>query len=333
MLPQTLSRVAAFSVLTCPSFAQAQTANIPPTTKPDAQTQQPPPASTTPPDAAQGAQPSSAQVHPNESNTQPPSKPQTPKSVKARAWAILEDACTGDQTSERTLAIRILGLITTDPTARKLAERALNDEKPEVRAAAAAALGDMKFRASLRKLRKALNDEDPTVALAAAHSLDLMHDSSAFELYYEILNGGRKAGKGLIAKRKSLLSDPKKMAHLGFEEGIGFIPFAGIGWGAIKAITKDDSSPIRAAAAKILARDPDPATTKALTDAVNDEKWLIRAAALEALAKRGNPSLLAAVEPLLGDEKDEVKYTAAAAVVQLIAIRDTSVARRRQTDR
>jgi HEAT repeat protein len=111
-----------------------------------------------------------------------------------------------------------------------------------------------------------------------------MHDNSAYdEVYYEVLMGERKARKGLISSQASLLHDPKKMAALGFEEGIGFIPFAGIGWGAIKAIAKDDSSsPVRAAAAKVLARDPDPATTKALTDAASDKSWIVQAEALEA---------------------------------------------------
>src|SRR5437667_8175066 len=56
----------------------------------------------------------------------------------------------------------------------------------------------------------------------------------------------------------STLGDPKKMAQLGFEEGIGFIPFAGMGWKAIKEVRKDDSSPVRAASARVLAEDPDP---------------------------------------------------------------------------
>ena len=159
------------------------------------------------------------------------------------------------------------------------------------------------------------------MALAAAHSLDLMHDNSAYEVYYEILNGERKAGKGLIASQTSMLRDPKKMAEFGFEEGIGFIPFAGIGWGAIKAIRKDDSSPVRAAAARVLARDPDPATTKALTDATGDNSWIVQAAALEALGERGDPSALPTVEKYMSDEKGAIKFTAAAAVVHLTAIK------------
>ena len=235
---------------------------------------------------------------------------------------MLENACAGDKTGDRATAIRVLGLMPNDPRALKLAQGALKDERAEVRSAAAAALGDLKSRASIGGLRKALDDADPTVALAAAHSLELMDDNSAYEVYYEILSGQRKTGKGLIASHKSILSDPKKMTQLGFEEGIGFISFAGIGWGAIKTIAKDDSSPVRAAAAKVLARDPDPATTDALADATLDKSWLVRAAALEALAKRGDPSVLDTVKLSLSDDKDLVRYTAAATVLRLTAIKE-----------
>jgi HEAT repeat protein len=213
-----------------------------------------------------------------------------------------------------------------DAKALRLAKKALDDDKPAVRSAAAAVLGDMKSRTSIPKLRAALDDTDPSVALAAAHSLELMHDDSAYEVYYEILTGQRKGGRGLIASETSILKDPKKMAQLGFEEGIGFIPFAGIGWGAIKAITKDDSSPVRAAAAKVLAKDPDPTATKALADAAGDKSWLVRAAALEALAKRGDPLALDTVELYMSDEKNAVKFTAAAAVLRLIAIKESGPA-------
>jgi HEAT repeat protein len=243
------------------------------------------------------------------------------KTPKEEAWQIIEDACVGDKTGDRATAILVLGLIPKDVRSARLAEGALKDEKPEVRAAAAAALGNMASRASIPKLRAAMEDQDPSVVLAAAHSLDLMHDSSAYEVYYEVLNGERKAGKGLIASQASILHDPKKMAELGFEEGIGFVPFAGIGWGAIKAIRKDDSSPVRAAAAKVLARDPDPAATKALAEAAGDKSWIVQAAALEALAKRGDPSALPTVEQYMSDEKNPIKFTAAAAVIHLTAIK------------
>jgi hypothetical protein len=312
--------ISAFVLLVgCLLYADQQTAT--PTSQPqtNAPTQPQPIKPSAPPHANEpGPQPA---TQPQAGEPEPPTIAKAQQTPKEEAWQMLESACTGDKTSNRATAIRVLGLMPNNAKAVKLAQDALKDESPEVRMAAAAALGDMKSRASLPQLRKALQDKDPSVALAAAHSLELMHDDAAYEVYYEVLNGERKAGKGLIASQKSILGDPKKMAQLGFEEGIGFIPFAGIGWGAIKTITKDDSSPVRAAAAKVLAKDPDPATTKALADAVADKSWLVRAAALEALAKRGDPSVLRTVELSLSDEKDAVKYTAAATVLRLTAIK------------
>lgn len=274
---------------------------------------------------------------PNKPSAQPSANPSTGmsptrskvSSPRETAWQILEDACTGDKSADRATAILVLGLIPNDSQSAGLAQKALTDERPEVRAAAAAALGNMQSRASIPKLKAAMEDQDPSVALAAAHSLDLMHDNSAYEVYYEILNGQRKAGRGLIASQTSLLRDPKKMAEFGFEEGIGFIPFAGIGWGAIKAIRKDDSSPVRAAAARVLARDPDPATTKALLEATGDNSWIVQAAALEALAKRGDPSALPTVERYLSDEKGAIRFTAAAAVIHLAAIKQAGTRKQR----
>jgi HEAT repeat protein len=274
---------------------------------------------------------------PNTPPAQPSARPTSPapakisSNPKGQAWQILEDACTGDKSGDRATAVLVLGLIPNDSRSAKLAQKALTDDRPEVRAAAAAALGNMQSKASIPKLKAALDDQDPSVALAAAHSLDLMHDTSAYEVYYEILNGERKTGKGLIASQRSMLRDPKKMAELGFEEGIGFIPFAGIGWGAVKAIRKDDSSPVRAAAARVLARDPDPATTEALIEATGDNSWIVQAAALEALAKRGDPSALSTVAKYMSDEKGAIKFTAAAAVVHLTAIKQAGARKQRRT--
>jgi HEAT repeat protein len=247
-----------------------------------------------------------------------PSRPQSPT---VEAWQTLEAACSSDKFTERASATLALGLLRNDAKARKLAEKALSDPKPEVRSVGAAALGEMGSRRSIPKLRKVLDDKDPSVALAAAHALHRMHDKSSYEVFYEILTRQRKGGKGLISSSRSTLSDPKKMAQLGFEEGIGFIPFAGIGWRAVKEVRKDDSSPVRAASARVLAEDPDPAITKVLADQAGDKSWIVRAAALEALAKRGDPSVLDTVELYLMDEKDIVRYTAAAATVRLLAIK------------
>ena len=115
---------------------------------------------------------------------------------------------------------------------------------------------------------------------------------------------------------------------LGFQEGIGFVPFAGIGYTAIKTILKNDSSPVRAAAAKVLAEDSDPATEAALVQAATEDKSeLVRTAALDALAQRGDPSVIDRIAPAMSDEKDSVKYTAAAAILRLTRIDQHSKAK------
>ena len=172
-------------------------------------TQQAPVPTTPPPKPA----PAPAPASPPAPSTPAPSTPthaKAPLPPKEQAWQILEDACTGDKSGDRATAILVLGLIPNDSKSAKLAQKALTDERPEVRAAAAAALGNMQSRTSMPKLKAAMDDQDPSVALAAAHSLNLMHDNSAYEVYYEILNGERKAGKGLIASQTSMLARSKK---------------------------------------------------------------------------------------------------------------------------
>jgi len=84
-----------------------------------------------------------------------------------------------------------------------------------------------------------------------------------------------------------------------------------------KTVAKDDSSPVRAAAAKQLAHDPDPGTAKALVKAAADKNWQVRAAALEAIAQRNDPLLVPKIAAALEDEKDVVRFTAAACVAHL----------------
>jgi HEAT repeat protein len=253
--------------------------------------------------------------------------------TKEDAWQVLQTACTKDKAISRSSAVRALGLITSNTRARKLAEEALVDDNPEIRLAAADALGEMNARTSIPKLRRALNDSDPTVALAAAHSLKLMHNRSAYQVYYEVLAGDRKTHKGLIASQTAALKDPKKIAKLGIRGGMSFVPYGGLGWAAVTAIAKDDTSPVRAAAARALVDDPDPAARKVLTDAAGDKSWVVRAAVLEALAKRGNPASLETVQLYVYDEKDVVRHTAAAAVLRLTAIREANARNRNREKR
>jgi HEAT repeat protein len=110
------------------------------------------------------------------------------------------------------------------------------------------------------------------------------------------------------------------MAKLGFEEVLGDIPFADTGFSAVKAVSKDDTSPVRAAVARVLINDPDQRIGQALVRAASDKSWIVRASALLAIAKREDTELLNAIVPAMSDKNEVVRSTAAAAVSRLTTV-------------
>jgi HEAT repeat protein len=240
------------------------------------------------------------------------------KNPKDQAWSVLYTGLGDSNVPKRTTAVQVLGLLPDDAKATEAALKALKDDKPEVRAAAAQSLGDMKAKSAIPQLEALFTDTEPAVLIAVARSLISMGDNRGYNVYYAILAGEMKSGAGLVAEQKKILGDPKKLAQFGFEQGIGFIPFAGLGYGAFKMVTKDTTSPVLAAAALMLVKDPDPKSGQAIATAATDNKsWVVRSAALNALALRGEVSLLPSAESGLQDDKVEVRYSAAAAVIRL----------------
>lgn len=247
-----------------------------------------------------------------------------PISGEEKAWAMFERAAKSTSPTDRAIGVRALGLLRENSHACELAEKALDDPKPEVRAAAATALGQMHATQSIPRLQKALTDPRIAVVMAAAHSLrDLKDDSSAYSIYYDLLTGKRKNGDGLIQQQLDTLHNPRELAKIGLEEGIGYVPFAGIGWDAWRYMHKKNPNPVRAVAASFLAHDPDPATGVALAQAIHDKDWIVRAAVIEAIAERGDPALKRKVEFSFFDSNAHVRYTAAAAVIRLSAVEDS----------
>ena len=245
---------------------------------------------------------------------------QTPEQT---AWTVLNTGLEDNSTDLRVRATVVLGELNGDGKAEDAALSALqNDKMPEVRAAAAQALGDMGANDAKAQLHQAFKDTDPSVIIAAAHSLIQLGDNSGYDVYYAVLTGEQKTGTSLTDQQKKMLKDPKKMAALGVQAGIGFVPFGGLAVTGYKMLTRDDTSPVLAAAALMLAKDPDPKSGEALADAsANKDKWLVRAAAFDAIAKRGDPRLLKAAEAGLQDDKDQVRISAAAAVIRLSDIK------------
>ena len=266
-----------------------------------------------------GAQAQSLTSVPRQMQQPPPGNPAAKSAERSeeKSWNILRESLNDTNTNKRARAVRALGLLTGNAEAEKRAVNALKDEKPNVRQAAAHALGAMRAENAKGNLEEALGDSEPSVVLAAANSLLLLHDDVGYDMYYEVLTGEKRASKGLIKEQLDTLKDKKKVAQMGFEEGIGFIPFGGIGYEIFKTVTKNDSSPIRAAAAKKLAHDPEPDAGEALARAAADKDWKVRAAALDAIALREDASLISRIVSALDDKNDVVRFTAAACVVHL----------------
>src|ERR1700722_11272271 len=285
--------------------------------------EQPPPAQNPPP----------AQTPPQQQPTAPPQQaaPATPPASKIppakekrltereRAWLTLQDGVKENGAEKRAKAVNALGLLSANREAEGMAIEALGDDKYNVRTAAATALGLMHAVHAIPQLEKVLDDDEPAVVLAAANSLMLMKDSRAYDVYYDVLTGNARPNKGFIKEQLKPFHDPKQVAALGFEEGIGFVPFAGIGYEVVKRVLKSasDSSLVRAAAAKKLAHDPNPDSAEALVNATEDKSWIVRAAALDAIAQRGDKSLLPKISVSLRDTRDDVRYMAAACIVHL----------------
>ncbi len=82
-----------------------------------------------------------------------------------KAWDMLDTAAASRKTGQRADSIRALGLLRNDVHARNLARHALQDPKPEVRVAAATALGQMRCTESIPWLRKLLSDKKLPVVM------------------------------------------------------------------------------------------------------------------------------------------------------------------------
>jgi HEAT repeat protein len=256
-----------------------------------------------------------------------PHTAEKPLPIRERAWKELEGGLKENSAEKRAKAVNALALLTGNPDAENDAIEALTDGKDNVRMAAATALGTMHASRAVPQLERALDDDEPGVVLAAANSLMLLKDNRAYDVYYDVLTGNTRSSKGFVKEQLKPFHDPKKVAAIGVEEGIGFVPFGGIGYEVIKRVLKssNDASLVRAAAAKKLAHDPSAQSAEALVDATQDKSWIVRAAAFDAIAQRGDKALVPEISGSLKDNRDDVRYMAAACIVHL---KDIGVKRR-----
>jgi HEAT repeat protein len=247
--------------------------------------------------------------------------------LEEKSWLILQTGLHSKKAGPREEAVKALSLIDGNRQAIRFSLRALRDKNPRVRAAAASTLGELHATATVPALRAAVSDKDASVMLAATHALFVLKDPLAYEIYYAILMGDKKTSAGMIQSQIDRLKDPKQVAQMGLQEGIGFVPYAGMGYEAYRQLMKHDSSPVRAAAARFLALDPDSISEDALIQvAVADKNIIVREAALDALAQKSDPACIQRIAMNLDDDKYPVRYRTAATIIHL-----GSVGRRKQS--
>ena len=238
--------------------------------------------------------------------------------LEEKSWRILQSGLHSKKVAQRQEAVKALSLLAGNRQAIRFSLRALRDKNPRVRAAAAATLGELHATAALPALRAAVSDKDAPVMLAAAHALFIMKDPLAYEIYYAILMGDKKTSTGVIQSQLDRLKDPKQVAEMGLQEGIGFVPYAGMGYEAYRQLMKHDSAPVRAAAARFLALDPDSISEDALIQcALADKNIIVREAALDALAQKSDPACIQRLALNLDDDKYPVRYRTAATIIRL----------------
>ena len=97
--------------------------------------------------------------------------PADERATVEQAWKMFTDAETEKTLQKRSAAVLALGNAGDRPDVVHMLGRAMEDAHPQVRSAAAAALGLARARTMIPQLQKALDDASPSVRVAAARSL------------------------------------------------------------------------------------------------------------------------------------------------------------------
>jgi HEAT repeat protein len=240
-----------------------------------------------------------------------------------RAWGLLQRALKDknpDTRKEAVLALSLAGA--RDPFVPQL-EAMLNDKDVQVRVATIASLEDLKNKRTVAALRKALQDDVPEVSFAAAKALWALKDSGGKAALLSVLSGEARTSSGFLTKQKRdamrMMHTPKPMFMFALTHGIGFAPVPGLGAGvaSMQGLLSDPSVSGRAAAALLLGKESDTATTEALREALSDKDWSVRAAAVHSLALRNSRVFKPDFESMLRDTKEAVRLRAAAAYLRL----------------
>ncbi|MCS7252759.1 MAG: HEAT repeat domain-containing protein [Armatimonadota bacterium] len=205
---------------------------------------------------------------------------------------------------------RYLGQLKYKLATADLIER-LSDSDPDVRAAAAEALGKIGARAAIEPLKTQMNDkaEEMKVRLSAAVALGKMGDKEAIDFLVNMLTEQDESLRVRAASALSEVGLPAVRALLSAVRSKEDLKR----WGAAKALgemrckdatkelikaTKDKSEDVRIASVISLGRIGDPQAVPALLEALEDESSKVRWHAYGALQRFGAEAGSAAIEAL-----------------------------------
>lgn len=236
---------------------------------------------------------------------------------------MLTQSAASDKTRDRSDALSALTIVGRRPKAIALMETGLTDKEVNIRVLAATSLGSIRARSAIPKLIDAVDDPAPQVSFAAVQALWRMGDRSTREILYEILTGERKTKPGVIKGKMSgamaRMHDPKSLALLGINQASGVFlgPFS-MGISFIEEYAKNNSAPVQALCAQMLAADDSPDTVRELRDALGDKNWAVRASAARALARLGHPAVIPQLKDMMANDKEQAaRLAAAAAIIRL----------------
>lgn len=246
--------------------------------------------------------------------------------ARRSAWKSLTEGADNKNADDRALAVSALAVLGSQPEAIVLVEAGLQDKSYEVRQAAATALGAMKSRSSIPKLRDRLDDESAPVVFASAQALWEMGDFSGESIFAQVLAGDRKVSPTMFQTgfhdMNEKLHDPLALAEFGAEQSAGaFLGPAGFGVPVVEELAKDKTVPARALSARLLGQGKDAASRQALEQALHDRSWIVRAEAAVGLGQMGARSDVGTLLPLLNDGTPQFRYKVAAAILRLTARR------------
>jgi HEAT repeat protein len=240
----------------------------------------------------------------------------------AQAWHILTDGVNAKKFEDRMMALKALGDLGPNVKGVQLVAGTLKDDDPDIRAQAAAALGEMKSRTAIRPLRIALSDQAPQVSFAAAKSLWELGDATGRRVLLDVLQGEKPTNDGFAGHMRAMrrkLGNKKELASLGATETAGALlpgPL-GMGVGIAKKGIAGTTNLARADCATLLSRRPDRETLLALKAALVDRDWTVRASAAKAIGVLGRPGTIKWLEFSLTDGKPAVRYEAAVAILRM----------------